>query len=164
MPYHISSTYPDDQTRTTDIPELVEKFIKDNWDETKTGIASNKVGWGKWGSAILSSGVQATLRADVLMGTRQSRDLGGARWRFEDIVNIDVFVMNNATTVSRDPRAMKIQKFLEELFPVNQAAEYLGIFTMTLRQAFPMSDPSAPNIDRRRIQVSCIYEYVVNNS
>jgi len=162
MSYHFSSPYPDDLTKTVDIPELVEQFIKDNWDETKTTLASNKIGWGKWGSAILSSGFQATLRADVLLGTRQSRDIGNARWRFEDIVNIDVFVMNNSTTISRDPRAMKIQKFLEELFPVNQAKDYHGIYTMTLRQSLPMADPNYPNIDRRRIQISCIYEYIVS--
>lgn len=158
------SPYTDDLTRTTDIEKIVEQFIKDNWDQTKTTVALTKIKFGQWADAILSGQSDIALRVETVFNGSNAIDIASRRWEWTAYLNIDVFVLNNNTNQSYDVRAMRIMKFLEELFIVKQGDDYKGIYSFRFRAAQAMPDPDQKNIDRRRISLVAYYvaDYIVN--
>ena len=80
---------------------------------------------------ILQSGKSITLRCYPYFSNTIKLTLNGSRTEIIDSVMIDVYVVNNNLTnndIGRDPRAVKIAKFLNDLFIVNQGTHYKGLY------------------------------------
>lgn len=140
LPFELRSPYPDDETRTRDITKILEEFIHDNWDVQ--GIdPDNDVAFGKYGDELLQTGKQITLRCYTFFTSRDSNIYGRRRWFYEDGINIDVYVLNNDRDDQRDPRAIKIMKWLEELITSHEGDMTKGIDKILLRSSDLRSDP-----------------------
>ena len=53
MPYVLVSPYPDDLTRTEDVPKIIEDWIEEKWDEEATTVPKEEVAFGKYGDELL---------------------------------------------------------------------------------------------------------------
>src|SRR6476469_3255502 len=153
----LTSPFTNDLTRTTDIEKIIEQFIKDNWDQTKTGVSLSKIKFGQWADTILSGQTDMTLRIELVYNAGNCLDVAARAWEWNAYLNIDFFVLNNSTNQNYDIRAKNMMKFLEELFIIKQGDPYKGIYAFRFRGAFSMPDPEQKNIDRRRISIVASY-------
>jgi hypothetical protein len=153
----VSSPYLDDQTRTDDICILIENWIKDNWDETATGILKTDIKFGYAGDQILQSGKNIVLRAYVFFSTRDRMNVGGSRWQFTDSIYIDIYVLNNNLATGRDPRAIKMMKFIEGLCLTHQGDSTKGIYEIKLKNSVMDQDPFKNNLTHAKIGVVVTY-------
>jgi len=155
--YNIVNPYDNDLTRSTDIEKIVEQFIKDNWDQTKTTVALSKIKFGQWSDAILSGQTEITLKVLTKINAGNTIELTSKRWKWTAFVDINISVLNNATNQSYDVRAMNIMKFLEELFILNQGESYQGVYSFIFRTAVRAPDIEHKNIDNRKISIIATY-------
>ena len=125
----IQSPFSDDETLTGDVGQLVEQFIKDNW--SVSGILTTDIRWGYGGDQILQSGKNIVLKAYPYFQRKTPITINGSRIEVVDSILVDVYTMNNNLPndlIGRDPNAVKILKFLDSLFLINQGTHYKGIY------------------------------------
>lgn len=157
MTITVQSPYGDDQTRSKEITVMVEEFIEDNWNQTRTTVPVTDVEFGVFGTQILQSGKPITLRAYTFFEDAKRMDIDGHRWRYEEGVIVDIYVLNNETNSGRDTRAIAIKKWLDELFIIWQGKMVKGIYEMTFRGSRLDNDVEASNITRVKATVEITY-------
>lgn len=153
----VTSPYPDDETRTSDICVVLENWIKDNWDETGTGILKTDIKFGYAGDQILQSGKNIVLRCYTYFSTRDRITIGGNRWEYVDNIYIDIYVLNNNLQTGRDPRAVKMMKFIEGLCLIHQGDSSKGIYEIKLKNSVMDLDPFKNNLTHLKIGVVVTY-------
>jgi hypothetical protein len=119
----------DDLTLNTDIGKIVEQFIQEKWNVSD--IPSTDVKWGYRGDMILQSGKGITIRAYPYFQRKNRLALDGSRYEFIESVMIDCYFLDNniaEINAGRDPKAIKVLKFLDSLFLINQGSHYKGIY------------------------------------
>ncbi len=107
MPFTITSPYGDDQTRTKQIPKILEEFITANWNQTKTGVAVGDIAFNTTGDKILHSSKDITLKAYNIFKNITPLDVSRRRRRVVETVIIDVYVLNNNDDAAREETANK---------------------------------------------------------
>ena len=142
----VSSPYGDDETRTKEVSKIIEEFIESQW--AVTGIASSDVAFGRYGSELLQTGKDITLRAYSIFEDVKRMTINGSRNEYLETIVVDIYVLNNEDLSARDPRATKIRKWLDGLFAMHQGDMPKGIYEIDYRGARPESDPFNPNITR----------------
>ena len=154
----VNNPLPGSETETKEISKIIEEFIEAQW--AVTGVASSDVAFGKYGDELLQSGKDITLRAySIFEDVRRMTD-NGSRWLYTETIVIDIYVLNNEDNSARDPRAIKIRKWLDGLFTINQAGIPQGIYEIDYRGARPESDPLTTNITR--IKATLDVKYIID--
>jgi hypothetical protein len=157
MPITVQSPYGDDETRFKEITVMVEEFIELNWDPVKTTVPVTDVAFGVFGTQILQDGRPITLRAYTFFEDARRMDVSGRRWRYQENVIVDIYVLNNEINSGRDPRAIAIKKWLEELLITWQGKMVKGIYELTFRGTRLDNDVRASNITRVKAEVEVVY-------
>lgn len=157
MTITVQSPYSGDETRSKEITVMIEEFIEDNWNQTRTTVPVTDVEFGVFGTQILQAGKPITLRAYTFFENATRMDIDGHRWRYEEGVIVDIYVLNNETNLGRDTRAIAIKKWLDELFIIWQGKMVKGIYEMTLRGTRLDNDVEASNITRVKATVEVVY-------
>lgn len=152
-----------DETKTKDTGRIVEELIEDNWNVS--GILASDVKWGWRGDMILQSGKSITLRCYPYFSNTLKLTLNGSRTEIIDSIMIDVYVINNNLTnndIGRDPKAVKIAKFLNDLFIINQGSHYKGLYDFMSQGAEIQGDITNKNITHvmKRIQTRYVLDVV----
>lgn len=153
----VTSPFGDDETRTKDICVILEEWISDNWDETATGILKSAIKFGFSGDQILQSGKNIVLRCYTFFSTRDRLTVDGGRWEYSDSIYIDIYVLNNNLATGRDPRAVKMMKFIENLCLIHQGDSSKGIFNIKLKSSTMDQDPFKTNLTHVKIGVVVNY-------
>lgn len=127
MTLTVVSPHGDDETRTKGIEQLLEDWIESKWNIQDVPVTDVK--FGQKGTNILQGGKPITLRCWTYFAPTARMDIGGQRWVKSAAVQVDVWVMNNNTSLAgREPRAIKILTFLNDIFMINQGNIEKGIF------------------------------------
>lgn len=157
MTLTVSSPYIDDETRSKEITVMLEEFIEQEWDPAKTTVPVTDVDFGVFGTMILQSGRPITLRAYTFFEDARRMDVSGHRWRYQENVIVDIYVLDNESNSGRDPRAVAIKKWLEELLITWQGKMVKGIYEITFRGTRLDNDVRASNITRVKAEVEVVY-------
>jgi hypothetical protein len=157
MTITVQSPYQNDETRTKEISQMVEEFIASQWDETKTTVPASDVAFGVYGNRILQIGKDITLRAYSFFENAQRMNIDGSRWRYTESLIVDIYVLNNEIDTGRDPRAIAIKKWLDELFIIWQGKMVKGIYELTYRGARIDNDVESTSITRVKSTVDVVY-------
>lgn len=153
----VKSPYADDETRTKLVAKIIEEFIQGNWDAVRTTVGVDDVAWGKFGNQMLESGKEITLRAYSIFENVKRLDLHGNRREYLETLVIDIYILNNEIDTQRDPRAIAIMKWLDELFIRFEGVSFRGIYEMEYRGARVESDPVRDNMTRVKATVDVRY-------
>lgn len=151
----VTSPYPDDLTRIQDTGVIIEQWIQNNWT---CSIPSTSIAFGVPANLLLQSGKGISLRCYTFFSGRKPITVGGGRWRFEDHINIDVYVMdNNSDMKNRNSNAIIIQKYLEAQILQNQGNSFKGIYMMDLRGSHITQDLTVSNVTKIVVWVAITY-------
>lgn len=153
------------ETNSKDTGRIIEEFIQEKWNVT--GIASTDVKWGWRGDMILQSNKSITLRCYPFFSNMVKLTLNGSRTEITDSVMVDVYVANNNlinNDIGRDPKAVKIAKFLNDLFLINQGTHYKGLYDFNSDGATIEGDIVNKNITHvmKKIQTRYILDVVTS--
>lgn len=157
MTITVASPYVGDETRQKEITVMVEEFIQQEWDPVRTTVPATDVAFGVFGTQILQDGRPITLRAYTFFEDARRMDVSGHRWRYQENVIVDIYVLNNESNSGRDPRAIAIKKWLEELLVIWQGKMVKGIYEITFRGTRLDNDVKASNITRVKAEVEVVY-------
>jgi len=151
----VSNPYPDDETRTKEVSKIIEEFIESQW--AVTSIPASDVAFGRYGNELLQTGKDITLRAYSIFEDVKRMTINGSRSEYLETIVVDIYVLNNEDLSARDPRAIKIRKWLDGLFVMRQGDMPKGIYEVDYRGARPESDPFNPNITRIKATMDVRY-------
>jgi hypothetical protein len=156
MTIKVQSPYIDDETRSKGVGNLIQDFIKDNWDVEGISLDDVKIGYDS--SNILQSGKTITLKAYPYSSLEDKWEISGQRRLFRDAVQIDVYMQdNNLKYGNNDPRAVKILTFLRDLFIINQRDLQRGIFQVEKIFDNIEKDPIKKSITHIIFQIRLFY-------
>ena len=71
------SPYGDDETRSKEVSKIIEEFIESQW--AVTGVASTDVAFGRYGSELLQTGKDITLRTYSIFEDVKRMTVNGSR-------------------------------------------------------------------------------------
>lgn len=158
MPATLTSPYPDDETRTKLTEKIIEEFIEANWDNTRAGVDKAKIAFGKHPTDLLTTDKPITLRCDWFYTKRNI--MGPTRTEFIDWHKIQVYVNNPELNTGRDPRAVKILKYLEEMIITNQGDMPKGLYEWILEESGVRPDPEKRNLSV--VEITAHVKYIAD--
>jgi hypothetical protein len=153
----VKNPFPDSETETKEVTVMIEEFIEQEWDQVRTTVPVTDIDFGVFGTMILQSDKPITLRAYTFFENAERMDVSGHRWRYQENVIVDIYVLNNEDNSGRDPKAIAIKKWLEGLFITWQGKMVKGIYELTFRGTRLDNDVRASNITRVKAEVEVVY-------
>jgi len=153
----VKNPFTDDETRAKPVEKIIEDIIESNWDAVKTTVNVDDVAFGFFGNKILQSGKEITLRAYSIFEDLPPIDITRNRREYFHTLIIDIYVLSNERDDQRDPRAIAIMKWLDELFIIIGDVSQRGIYEMNYRGARMDPDPESSNITRVKAMLDLRY-------
>lgn len=149
MPIKLTSPYPDDRTRREKVSDILLQWIKDNWNDTwslTNWVIKNDIAFFEHPTDNLKSKATATANAYSFWTGRRRMTPDGNRIEYVDKVKIEFYIEQPKKNYGgRDPRAVNIQKYLEEVITVFQGDMPFGIYEMNLEESDVRDDPAERN-------------------
>jgi hypothetical protein len=156
MVIKLKSPYNDDETRTKRVAKVVEDWIKDNW--SLSGIDVDSIGWGIPLRLMDQSGKDIILKINTFHSSMKPYVYGGGRWMFTDNMLLDCYIVDRESNMGGDdPRAVLIQKYLEEKVIINQSESVKGIYTLTPKGFNITPDDVRVDLTRVMGQLDAVY-------
>lgn len=153
----LKSPYNDDETRIKDAAKVLEKWIEDTWDNTRSGVNKTDILFGKKPEDMMTFNKEICLRCYTFYGKRDSGNYGNGRLIMIDSTNIEIWVMNNEDLSGYDARAIKIWKYIEEWLWVHYGDDHKGIYEVKLINAGLKPQPEKRNLTNPVILVEITY-------
>ncbi len=141
----LQSPYPSAEILDTDIGQILEEFIEDNWD--LDDVESDKVGWGVSGMKMEKRRKNVVVRAYKFFSDIRDMALGGHLNDYFELWRVDVFVRDVTTTTSRSPKLFSILQHIEKIFLENKTGlQEKGISSVNCYQNQQVENPESEDI------------------
>jgi hypothetical protein len=156
MVLKFKSPYPDDETRTKKASKVIEEWLKDTWDLADINV--NDIGFGIPLNLMDQSGKDIILKVTTFHNSTERWIYGGGRYRFTDNMLLDCYVVDREANIGgEDPRAVLIQKYLDEKLAINQSESFRGIHTIEIRGSTITPDDVRNDLSRVMIRMDVVY-------